>query len=236
MGDDLESAIRGFHGFSFGERVAEYPAFAKWLLRSPRGLDILDIGCVLNNPVVSELIMAHCNRLWLLNPAEETMKLFTERLFYHLSPLDKAFSQGETFPLVTCLSTIEHIGYDNSHYGVTAPPMYDQPSMVPFTGSLRKIASLLAPGGRCLVSVPFGKRELVTHPLTSKFSSQVFDATAIREGMGTLRDCGVEAEFTMYAAADDGWRRTDPDSFSGRYAHGTPGASGVAILEGVKIA
>jgi O-antigen chain-terminating methyltransferase len=60
-----------------------------------------------------------------------------------------------SFDLVFCLSTLEHVGFDNTRWGM------------PFQGkdpggaatSLLEIARILDPRGRLLVSVPFGRRE-----------------------------------------------------------------------------
>lgn len=233
-GEPLDRILLGFPGQTFDERVVEYPALAQWLLSKPKRLDLLDIGCVLNNRVAVDLVMRHCDRLWFLNPAAEPLRLFRDRVFYHLSPLETSFSHGETFPLVTCISTIEHVGYDNSHYGVSSPAQYHAPADEPLLESLIHIARLLRQGGSCFVTVPFGRRELVTHPLTGKHSSQVFDGAAVRRGVAALVEKGVKADFCVYSAYSDGWRKADADGDCGRYAFGVPAASSVALITGTR--
>lgn len=57
------------------------------------------------------------------------------------------------FDLVLCVSTLEHIGRDNTRYGIRQEyrPGGD-------ADTLREISRILAPDGRLLVTVPFGRR------------------------------------------------------------------------------
>ena len=155
-------------------------------------------------------------------------------VFYHQSGLGDAFANGETFPLVTCLSTIEHIGYDNSHYGVATPVRWELPTVDPLFGSLRRIVELTAPGGRFLVSLPYGFREALVHPATGKVASQVFDFDAISSTIHTIFDVMEDVQFDVYHAQPEGWLPVDPESCHARYADGCPAAGAVAFLSGAK--
>lgn len=62
--------------------------------------------------------------------------------------------RDRAFDLVLCVSTLEHIGRDNTRYGIREGyrPGGD-------AETLREIARILSPHGRVLVTVPFGRRE-----------------------------------------------------------------------------
>ena len=60
-----------------------------------------------------------------------------------------------SFDLVYCVSTIEHVGFDNTRYGLP----FQQKDAGAAAGSLREMARVLDPHGRLLISVPFGRRE-----------------------------------------------------------------------------
>jgi glycosyltransferase involved in cell wall biosynthesis/SAM-dependent methyltransferase len=60
-----------------------------------------------------------------------------------------------TFDLVYCISTIEHVGFDNTRYGLPFRPK----DAAAAANSLREMAKALNPHGRLLISVPFGRRE-----------------------------------------------------------------------------
>jgi len=62
--------------------------------------------------------------------------------------------RGGAFDLVICISTIEHIGRDNTGYGL--------PGHTGASGdveTIREIERVLEPNGRLLITVPFGRRE-----------------------------------------------------------------------------
>lgn len=230
LGESLDELLSGFDGQRFGERVVEYPYTAQWLLDGPTGEDLLDVGCVLNKALMAPLMAEHCRSLWLCNPALETPDVPGIPLFYHLAPLSEAFPGGQQFLGVTCLSTLEHIGFDNSHYGVEAPARFDRPTLEPITESLHHLARLVAPGGRLLISVPYGLREVVIHPATGRPSSQVFDQPAITEFLRLLHQDGLEAEAEIFVADEEGWRRSDVEPVERHYGEGCPGAAAVALV------
>ena len=59
------------------------------------------------------------------------------------------------FDLIFAISVIEHIGRDNSIYGVSEHPVEEFGDLK----AARALASLLRPGGRLLITVPFGRLE-----------------------------------------------------------------------------
>lgn len=60
-----------------------------------------------------------------------------------------------TFDLIFAISVIEHIGRDNSIYGICEQPTQEFGDLE----AARGLASLLRPGGRLLITVPFGRLE-----------------------------------------------------------------------------
>jgi len=60
-----------------------------------------------------------------------------------------------TFDLIFAISVIEHIGRDNAIYGVGEQPTEGLGDLE----AARSLASLLRPGGRLLITVPFGRPE-----------------------------------------------------------------------------
>ena len=234
LGEDLNAVMRGFKGNAYDDRMIEYPYFAAWLMQRQTGLDILDVGCVLNHRLIANFLLERCNRVWLCNPSVEYKLYIRNPVFYHVATLERSFPGGEQFQLVTCLSTIEHIGYDNSHYGSDDPPRYHRPAAEPLLNSLAKLSRLVAKGGSLLISVPFGYREALVHPATFKIASQVFDYPALLQGKEVLGQGGVDCEIETFAATDNGWISTDPRHVDARYADGCPAAGAVAFIKGKK--
>jgi glycosyltransferase involved in cell wall biosynthesis/SAM-dependent methyltransferase len=63
--------------------------------------------------------------------------------------------RDESFDLIVCISTLEHVGFDNTRYGM---PYQDKDAGGQWS-TLQEIARVLAPHGRVLISIPFGRRE-----------------------------------------------------------------------------
>lgn len=59
--------------------------------------------------------------------------------------------EDDYFDTVTCVSTIEHVGHDNSRYGSDRTDA-GQEDVV----ALAEVARVVRPGGRVLITVPFG--------------------------------------------------------------------------------
>lgn len=230
----LEDNLKGFDATKFDERVVEYAYFTSWIKSSTIFEDILDVGNVLNNKLITYILNKFCKNVWLCNPAIEAKIFIENSLYYHISKLSSAFTNGMQFSQVTSLSTIEHIGYDNSQYGSTESAKYYSPNDDVLIESVQKLGTLVNNGGKLLISVPYGYREVLTHPKTFKISSQVFDYSAINKAIQTLLDMGFNVVFDVYKATENGWILTDPEVCEVRYAHGCPAAAAVCFLSGVK--
>ena len=233
-GEDLHDVLQGFNARDYEERTLEYPFFVNWLLKQKSGADLLDVGCVMNNKLVSKILRERCNYVWLCNISIEKPVFVMNPVFYHLARLEESFPGGERFPLVTCLSTIEHIGYDNSQYGCQDPPKYTEPVLEPLIEVSRKLAQLTACKGSLLISVPYGHREVVLHPVTGKIHQQTFDYSSMKKALAVLETEGISCKMEVFAAGEMGWKPVDPLTCNLHYAEGCPAASAVAIIEGEK--
>jgi SAM-dependent methyltransferase len=111
------------------------------------------------------------------------------------------------FDLVLCVSTLEHVGMDNSVYGAPSSGAGGD------LAALREVCPVLKPRGRLLVTVPFGLRE--NHDWFHQYDD--LEWTALVAGSGLLE---TERQTYVY---DEGWRRGVPTA-----GVGANGASGVA--------
>jgi glycosyltransferase involved in cell wall biosynthesis/SAM-dependent methyltransferase len=119
------------------------------------------------------------------------------------------------FDTILCISTIEHIGLDNSRYGIE-----EARGVGGDTATLHELERVLAPGGRILISVPFGMPE--DHSWFRQYDRARWDAL--------LADTSLEeAEREIYHLLDRGWQpATDLDTVEHlRYGQGAPAARAV---------
>ena len=121
----------------------------------------------------------------------------------------------QSFDLVTCVSTLEHVGRDNAGYQIEAMMEVDGD-----VKALQEFQRVLRPGGRLLVTVPFGA---FRHYDWFK----QYDRAAWEAVIGQTALHPVELAFFGYAHS--GWSPANPeDLVAADYrAMGAPGATGL---------
>jgi len=125
------------------------------------------------------------------------------------------------FELVLCISTIEHVGRDLTGWNVEGKQETSGDA-----AALREIARILAPGGRALITVPFGKYE--DHGFQIQYDEERWRALAVSAPLKFSAE-----EYFRYA---DGWRRSSREELAGvgYRTNGAPYAAGLLCAEGVK--
>ena len=120
------------------------------------------------------------------------------------------------FDLVFCVSTIEHAGFDNTRYGLP----FEQKDPGAAARSLEEIARVLAPTGRLLVSVPFGRRE--ERGWMFQYDHDAWDELIRKSPFRTL-------EQETFRLTEEGWERVNDPRSMGllSYADEAPAAKGV---------
>jgi SAM-dependent methyltransferase len=120
-----------------------------------------------------------------------------------------------SFDAAVCISTLEHVGRDNSIYGLDGLP--DESGMVRALGELRRV---LTGHGRLLLTVPTGRRE----------EHDWFVQLPPADWLDLFRSAGfLVFEHEVYALGPGGWARAPEDGVGDR-AYGEPGPAAAAIL------
>lgn len=208
------------YGAGYDERVVEYP----WLQRqAPRG-KVLDAGSVLNHAHVLDTLPFEDLTIVTLEP--EPHAFVDRRISYVYADLRVLPFADATFDDVVCLSTLEHVGMDNTQYGVDAPRAADAAAEA--IRAARELRRVVRPGGRILLSVPFGAA--MDLGALRQFDLAQLDVL-LNEGFGP-----AEVERTFFGYGDGGWREVEASALAGaRYrlreedaADGAGAARGVA--------
>ena len=222
-------AIRNPEALNHGERVAEYAFIASYLKKN-KPLSILDVGCVLNNTVIADYIEQQ-SRIYFLNPAFETVHY--KEYGYFKFPLSD-WHLPLTFSLVTCLSTIEHIGFDNSRYGVNEVDQgWDWPRCIEeVVRSIEILYSTTEPGGTIIASCPYGREEFVLMPPeTGVRTAQVLHVGHVE---ALRKNFGRRINITTLRLSEHGWNTCNPEARFQQYGTIGPGASGLILIDAKK--
>jgi O-antigen chain-terminating methyltransferase len=123
-----------------------------------------------------------------------------------------------SFDLAFCISTLEHIGRDNTVYDVDA-----ERDDAGDDAALRELHRVLTKDGRLLVSVPTGEHD--DQGWQIQRSPEEWIAVFERAGFIVYED-------ELYLRAANGWRRASlAEARTARYGSGGPGAGAVLLAE-----
>jgi SAM-dependent methyltransferase len=179
-------------GAGFDERVVEYP----WLFARELSGRVLDAGSVLNHRHVLEPLLPEIDDLTIVTLAPEPAAFTELGVSYLYGDLRNLALRDEWFDEVVCLSTLEHVGMDNSPYGVADPRAEDPRAEA--ARALRELLRVVRPGGRVHLSVPFGRRE--DHGWLRQLDREDVDDLLARSG-------AARHEETVFHHTRRGWRR-----------------------------
>ena len=194
------------------ERVIEIP----WTLARYRGeRRVLDVGYAFAEPVYLAALLAAA-------PHEPVGVDLAEADVPGIRGVvadvrELPFPQ-RSFDVAFCISTLEHIGRDNSVYGLG-----DERDADGMSAALQELRRVLAGEGRLLLSVPCGEREELGWQVQLEPG----------EWLEVFRSCGfLVFEHEVYELREEGWRSAGGFSPQGvRYGERGPGASAVLCAE-----
>lgn len=204
------------YGAEANERVVEIP----WVLaRRPRGR-VLDAGSSLNHAAYLDRLLPLVDELHIATLAFEGSAYPNRGISYVYGDLRELPYRDGYFDTVISISTLEHVGMDNTAYGGSTPRA-DDPARET-DRAVAELARVVRTGGRLLLSVPYGARE-------DHGSFRQFDREDVDRLLFTVRP--RELEIAVYRAFDSGWQLSDLDgSANARYRAGL-GAEAVACID-----
>lgn len=193
------------------ERVVEIP----WVLARLSGVRALEVGYAFAEPpYLAALLQAGFDELVGVDLAAADVPGLTG---VQADVRELPFDDG-AFELVLCVSTLEHVGADNTGYGLDAED--DGASRLT---ALRELRRVLAPGGRLLITVPCGEPG----------DYGWFHQDDVRGWLRLFADARFFVEEQeVYELTDEGWRASpDLETAGLRYGARGPAASAVLCAE-----
>ena len=188
---------RGFlppgYGVGIDERCIEYP----WLLAHlPDGPGImLDAGSTLNHDFILDQPVLRCKVLHILTLAPEANHYLRKGITYLFEDLRNIPIRDAYYDTIACLSSLEHVGFDNTLYSRDETHREHRPE--DFLLTMRELRRVLKSGGSLLVTVPFGVcRNLGTF--------QQFDRKLLSRAVEAFGESGEVVE-AFYRYTAEGW-------------------------------
>ncbi len=194
----VPDALPSSYGQRLDERVVEYP----WTLaRMPDGSGlVLDAGSTLNFDFLVTHPGLRGKKIVIYNLAPEGM-LSLPNVSYLYGDLRETILKDSAFDVVVCISTLEHIGMNNTLL-YTADTHFQESDTHAYRAVLQEFRRVLKPGGKLLLTVPYGRYE--NHGWL-----QQFDAERVADVIAAFG--GTQSSITYYRYLPDGWHLATKD-------------------------
>ena len=158
------------YGLRLDARVIEIP----WVLAraAERTGPFLDAGSALNYEYVLRSAPLRDKRVTIMTLAPEGDAFWRLGVSYVFGDLRELDFRDELFGAVACISTIEHVGMDNTMYA-GEEDIAQRGDPREFLNAVAELKRVLKPGGALYISFPFGRYE--NHGWFQQFDAELVD-------------------------------------------------------------
>lgn len=186
------------YGFGFDERVVEYPWTILRLSDSKNKL--LDAGSVFNFKMIVNHPKIKIKKFTIYTLAPEINCFWKKGISYHYGDLRKLPFKDEWFDEIISLSTLGHVGMETRLYTGKA---HNRKVGLDAEKAVSELLRVLRPGGRLLISVVFGKHQLIEWKDGSVFAEQ-FNSELLKDFLESFSSCN-SISVNFYRYTETGW-------------------------------
>jgi SAM-dependent methyltransferase len=173
------------YGVKLDERCIEIPWIFTRFPTAPRV--ILDAGCAYLkfDSIRRRLDPASSVTLLTLDKRDMAFPVTTTEVHRLEADMRNVPLEPQTFDVITCVSTLEHVGMDNTQL-YTADDSYREQSDRDYLKALEELARLLKPGGDLFATVPYGARK--NHGWLQVFDLSMLDSMVAVPGLALVEE------------------------------------------------
>lgn len=189
---------RGY-GVGVDERCIEYPWLLAQLHVKPECF--LDAGSTLNHEFILDHPLFRNKVMHILSLGPEPNCFWQRGICYLFHDLRDIPIRDSYYDTIACISTLEHIAFDNTRYTQKEGDREHRPG--DFIFGIRELARVLKPGGTLYLSVPFG--------LYHDFGTfQQFDRKLLSCAVEAFGESSEVVE-TFYRYTAEGWNAVEAE-------------------------
>lgn len=196
------------YGYRIDERIVEYP----WVyggMEVPAGGTVLDAGSALNHDFLLNCEPISEAKLTICTLAPEKRCFWNSGVSYVYDDLRSTMFRSRYFDCVISISTIEHIGLDNTLL-YTDDMTKREVDQSGYLAAVREFKRIIKPGGICFITVPYGKAEV-------RGWFQIFNADMVGTVLEAFEPSSSVLEYFAYHS--DGWRRASAEELENATFH-----------------
>lgn len=158
----------------------------------------------------------HLTGIDIADPVYDTRSLYERSIKADIT--NTGLPEG-SFDLIWCISTLEHVGMDNSGYTETFATGSHMAAQ-----AIKEMVRLTAPGGHVLITVPYGRYE--DHGWLMNI-----DAARWQSLLAVARTNAKIEEWYFHHTPEKGWSRAEPDALRavGYLDQQNAGAAAIAV-------
>ena len=197
---DNDELPKGF-GIGLDERIIEYPWFLSQVENANKNnLRYLDAGPVMNH----EFIVNRARKL--ASNVHFTTLSHEENCFHHLdisylfADLINLPIKDNFYDLISCISTLEHVGCDNVCYGSNTSSFKENQKNFHYLEGAKELLRVLKPGGSLYITVPFGK--YMHLGMIQQFDQEMIERLT---GLFDVEQLGID----YYRYDSEGWQKSN---------------------------
>lgn len=185
------------YGFRLDARVIEIPWFLARVRNHPG--QVLDAGSSLNYEFVLKAPSLANKRITIFTLAPEGQCYWKLGVSYVFGDMRELEFKDEHFDAIVCISTIEHVGLDNTFYtGIEGKSQEEDASS--FLRAIKELRRVLKIGGELYITFPFGRYE--NHGWFQQFDAELTDRLIAEFSPSRCNE-------TIFRYDPDGWKVSD---------------------------